>query len=192
VLASKLAPWLDAEVVRSDHVRKELFGLTPLQRPTAATIATLYGPEAGARTYAEVLRRGLKVVAEGRAAFLDATYLLEGSRRTVFDAAARAGVPCVLVDLRIAPELARERLRARSRRGDDASDADVAVYEEQVRTAEPLKERELSRCLPHEAQDDPSRLLLRLCEAVERAAPATPETLHGTVHKDRDPRPETG
>ncbi len=182
VLASALAPWLDAEVVRSDLVRKELFGLAPLERPSAALQTELYGSAASERTYAEVLRRGLAAVAGGRAALLDATYLLERARRTVLEAAGKAGVPCVIVDIGIAPEVARARLRARASRGDDASDADVAVYEEQMRTAEPLRADELERRLPHGAEDDPALLLMRLGESVEGLSPAPA----APCHKDRD------
>jgi predicted kinase len=166
VLATALAPWLMADVVRSDLVRKELFGLAPQARPTPVEVADLYGSAASVRTYAELLRRGLAAAGRGRAAILDATYLRCDARRAVFDAAARAGVPCVVVDVAAPADVVRARLAERARRNDDPSDADVAVYEEQVRTAEPLTEDERPRVVEHPAGTEPSVTLLAVVDRV--------------------------
>ncbi|MFM8980042.1 MAG: AAA family ATPase [Planctomycetia bacterium] len=170
VIGNVLGPWLDAEVVRSDVIRKQLFGLAPLDRPDAEARKQVYGPEAGARTYAEVLRRGLAAVAGGRHAVLDATYLLLRARREVEQAAQAAGVPLVLVDIQVPPEVVRERLRQRTARGDDASDADVEVYEAQLRTAEPLAADEGVHALLTTHEEAPSALLLRVAWALEEAS----------------------
>lgn len=170
VIGNVLGPWLDAEVVRSDVIRKQLFGLQPLDRPDAEARKVVYGPEAGARTYAEVLRRGLAAVAAGRHAVLDATFLLLRARREVQEAARAAGVPLVLVDIEVPPEVVRARLRERTARGDDASDADVAVYEAQLRTAEPLAPDEVAHALVTTPEEAPCALLLRVAWALEEAA----------------------
>jgi predicted kinase len=111
-----------------------------------------------------VLRRAVASVERGRTALLDATYLRRDARERVYAAAARAGVPCVVVDVTCPPEIVRERLRERRRRDDDPSDADVAVYEEQLATAEPLTGDETRRLVEHGAGEDPSRTLLATVE----------------------------
>jgi hypothetical protein len=165
VLARELAPWLDAVVVRSDEVRKELFGLAPLARPSGEAKEALYASSASQRTYAEVLRRGLEAARAGRVAFLDATYLLARARRAVIDAASEAGVPWLVVDLETPPDEVRRRLAERAARGDDASDADLGVYEQQLAEAEPLSAEERVRTLVARPGDDPSILLTSLAEA---------------------------
>ena len=169
VLASALAPWLDARVVRSDEVRKALFGLGPLDRPAPAQQAEVYGSAASEETYRRVLDEGLAAVRRGRTVFLDATYLRVDSRAAVAAACVREGVPHVIVDLEVPPEVARARLAARGRRNDDASDADVAVYEEQVRTAEPLTSAERAQVVRHAAGDEPSTTLMAVLERVVAA-----------------------
>ena len=169
VVASALAPWLDAEVVRSDVVRKELFGLAPLARPGEAEQAEIYGASAGERTYAEVLRRGLEATRH-RHALLDATYLRADARARVLEAAERRGLACRIVDLDVPPEVVRERLRRRTARGDDPSDADVAVYERQVATQEPLTATESRIALRTTPEEEPSALLLRLCASLDAQA----------------------
>jgi predicted kinase len=169
VLASALAPWLDALVVRSDVVRKGLFGLGPLERPSPAQQAELYGSAASEETYRRVLADGLAAVRRGRVAMLDATYLRRDARATVAEACRAARVPHVIVDIQVDPAVARARLVERARRNDDASDADVAVYEEQVRTAEPLTVEERECTVTHAAGSDPSVTLLAVLERVVAA-----------------------
>ena len=53
-----------------------------------------------------------------------------------------------------------------ARRNDDASDADVAVYEEQVRTAEPLTGAEAHMGVRHRAGADPSGTLMDVLDRV--------------------------
>jgi aminoglycoside phosphotransferase family enzyme/predicted kinase len=166
VLATALCPWLDALVVRSDEVRKAMFRLGPLDRPTPAQQAEVYGPAASEATYRKVLDEGLAAVRRGRAAILDATYLLARSRAAVVEACTRERVTCVVVDVVVEPQVARARLAARAGRNDDASDADVAVYEEQVRTAEPLTTAEVERAVRHIAGADPAATLMTVLDRV--------------------------
>ncbi len=171
VLGAGLAPWLRAVHLRSDVVRKELHGLAPLARPAPGQVAGLYGAAASARTYAALLERGLAAGRRGRSALLDATWLRRDGRREALERARAAGLATVIVDVEAPPELVRERLRARQARGDDASDADVAVYEEQLRTAEPVLPGEAPCHLPYAAGSPVEPLLLALLDGVARQDP---------------------
>lgn len=158
-VASRLAPCFDAEIVQSDVVRKALLGLAPTDRPDAGARETVYGSEMSARTYAELLARGRAAIAAGRAAILDATYLRHDSRSEARALAHELGAPFVLVEVWCPPDVVRERLRARSARGDDASDADWAVYEQQVATDEPLLADERRFAVRHDTRDPADRIL---------------------------------
>jgi predicted kinase len=171
VLASDLAPVLRAEVVRSDVVRKELLGLAPTERPAAGESDVVYGLEMSLRTYAELRSRAERHLASGRTVFLDATWLVAAAREEAHALAKRLGVPLVIIDVTCDHAEIERRLRARAARGDDASDAGVAVFREQVRTAEPLTDAERAYAIPHVSGDRTGRLLMSLLSlALEGAA----------------------
>ena len=94
--------------------------------------------------------------------FLDATWLVASARAEAHARAARAGVPVAIIDLRCDAEEIERRLRARDARGDDASDAGVAVFREQLRTAEPLSEDERGYVIPHVSGEPTGALLMAL------------------------------
>ncbi len=105
----------DFAVIRSDAVRKEL----------AAGARDIYTEEWSDRTYAECLRRAEAVLFEGGRALVDANFREERRRAAYVEAAARWGVPVVLLVCRISDEVVRARLEGR--RG-DVSDAGWDTY----------------------------------------------------------------
>ncbi len=169
VLATRLAPLLDADVIRSDVARKALAGLAPTDRPTGDAVETLYGPEMSARTYAEVLRRGIEAVRGGRGAILDATYLRRDAREAVRRAAGEAGAPFAILDVGCDDAEIRRRLRRRAEEDADASDADVGVYEAQVKEAEPLAAHERAHAVSFASGEPVERCLMPLLERLETA-----------------------
>lgn len=123
-LARAVAPLLGvapgALVLRSDEVRKRLFGVTPeVTLPEEA-----YSGEAHRRTAAAVLGDLRAAVAGGQAVVVDGTFFDPAMRAEVAAVARRAGVAFMGVWLD-APMAELER-RVAARRG-DASDATVAV-----------------------------------------------------------------
>lgn len=168
-LATAIAPWLGADVHRSDVIRKELAGMPLLHRPRGAELEALYSSDASERTYREILARGEASVRAGRAALLDATFLLRDARRLVARRARALGAPFAILDVRCAEATVRERLRRRAREGHDPSDADFEVYESQVREAEPLDDGEAPAVVATSEADAPEDAAVRLAEALEAA-----------------------
>lgn len=134
--------------VRADLERKRLFGLAPLQRPDAALAARLYGPEAGTATYARLLAAAGAVLDGGWPVVLDATFLHRSAREAARQFAAARGARFVLLDCVADEATLRRRVAERSRRGDDASDADLAVLEAQLRAGDPLGADEAAAAVP--------------------------------------------
>lgn len=176
-LASRLAPWLGARIVRSDLVRKDLLGLAPTARPQGAAREAAYSEEMGRRTYAELLRRGLAHARAGASVILDATYLRADSRAEVQAAAQRAGLAHVLLDVTCAPQVVRERIAARAARDDDASDADWKVYLEQAATQEPLTPAERTQAVPFASEEPAEAGVLSLLDRIEAQVDARTEPL---------------
>jgi aminoglycoside phosphotransferase family enzyme/predicted kinase len=124
-VAPDLGPAPGAVVLRSDEVRKRLFGVGPTDRLAPET----YTAESADRVHAAMMAETRACLAAGRAVLLDAAFLEPRRRSDVEALAADLGVPFDGVWLEVAPELLRARVAARR---DDASDADLAVLERQL------------------------------------------------------------
>ncbi len=175
MLATTLAPWFGADILRSDLLRKELAGMKPLDRPRASDLTRLYGHDMSVRTYDALHKRAGRALANGRAVILDATYLVRESRDKARRVASDLGCPYALLDLRCDDTEIRRRLKERTDRDDDASDAGIAVYEQQVSQREPLEDDEPA--VAHEASDAPEHTALALASAFESQVDARIETL---------------
>ena len=125
--------------VRSDVERKRLHGLAPKDRPGSGIAEGLYRPEATESTYGRLLDLAGIIVEAGHGVMVDATFLQRRQREMFRALAARAGVPFLIVDFTAGEEILRGRILARSERGADASDADLAVLEHQLATHEPFQ-----------------------------------------------------
>lgn len=176
-LASHVGPWLRAEIIRSDVVRKELLGVDPTWRPSAEEKSSVYGKAMHARTYHAVLERARDALRRGRAAILDATYLRRDTREEAHAFARAEGAPYAVLDVTCDPEVVRARLVERARRDDDASDADQAIHDEMVRTAEPLEGAERDFVATHASGEPPEHCILPLLDVLERQLDAGRERL---------------
>ena len=128
-LAMRLAPALGllpgARVLRSDVIRKCLFGLAPeMPLPPAA-----YAPEVTRRVYDAIRDKAAAALAAGYCVILDAVSLRPEERTAFAALAEKAGVPFTGLWLEAPAETMKARLG--TRRG-DASDATAAVLAGQL------------------------------------------------------------
>ena len=124
--------------LRSDVVRKRLFGLHALASSAALGRDLVYSTDATRRTYARLHEAATLALGAGWPVIVDAAFLRAAERDAFHQLARRLGVPFAILDCRADPALLRTRVAARQRRGDDASEADVAVLERQFAWCEPL------------------------------------------------------
>src|SRR5947209_14009662 len=128
-LARRLGTALDAQVVESDRVRKQLFAEP---RYTGGEHAAVYG------WCHTVLKSSLLV---GRSVIFDATNMEERVRRRVYDIVEDCNARLSIIWVTCPPAVVQERLLRRRLRldEDDVSDADWMVYLELRRKAEPIR-----------------------------------------------------
>ncbi len=126
ILAPRLYPAPGALWLRSDGIRKRLFGRLPEERLEGVHA---YSRTAHARTYRRLLARARLAARAGWPAILDATWLHEDSRGGLDHLAGHLEVPLSCFWIDVAPKILRERVAAR---GVDASDADLRVLERQL------------------------------------------------------------
>ena len=128
-LGRRLGAALDAQVVESDRVRKQLFAEP---RYTGGEHAAVYG-------WCHTMLRSALIV--GRSVVFDATNLDERVRRRVYDIAEQCGARLSIVWLTCPRATVQERMlrRASRRDDDDLSDADWSVYLDLRRRVEPIR-----------------------------------------------------
>jgi len=124
---------------RADVERKHLFGLPALTRSDDAQKAQLYSAAANEATQERLRGAAALALGSGWSVIIDATFLAYEQREQARAMAWRLGVRCVIIDFRARPDTLRRRVRGRVQRGNDASDADLAVLEDQLAHAEPLR-----------------------------------------------------
>lgn len=134
-----LLEWLGAIRLRSDVERKRLFGLRPEESGKAAPGEGIYSASAGRKTYARLRQLAAILLGDDYPVIIDAACLRRDQREPFYALAQEKGVPMVLLEFS-APE-ATLRQRIVNRKG-NASDADLAVLEQQLTQWEPLAEEE--------------------------------------------------
>lgn len=127
--ARRLAPHLGAApgavVLRTDEIRKRLWGTDTLDRLGQDA----YAPGANAKVYAELRRLAQVCLKAGRAVIADAAFLDLNERQAIEATAATCGVPFEGLWLDAPPEVLAQRI---SERHGDASDADLSVLSSQL------------------------------------------------------------
>ena len=151
-LARRIGAALQAQVVESDRVRKQLFAEP---RYTRGEHAAVYG------WCHTVVRSALAV---GRGVIFDATNLEERIRHKVYDIADQADASLHIIWVTCPPAIVQERLLRRREEPDefDLSDADWSVYLELRRKAEPIRRPHLVVNTSTDYETLFRRLLVRL------------------------------
>ncbi|MEZ5920706.1 MAG: AAA family ATPase [Parvularculaceae bacterium] len=153
-----LAPLIDAPrgaiIIQSDVVRKRMLGVSLETRLSEDA----YSHEMSRRTYRLMEKGAARALGGGVPVILDATFLDAESRASAARLAKRMGVPFAGFQLVVEPGELRRRVA--SRRG-DASDADVAVLERQLKGAAPP--RDWTRI---DAAGDPDEVARRIYAAL--------------------------
>jgi predicted kinase len=137
-LSQALLEVLGAVRIRTDVERKRWHGYGPHERSQAGVDRGLYAPDATEATYRRVCTMAGGVIAAGHVAIVDATFLMRWQRDLFRHLASQLQVPFVIVTFVASESTLRERITRRAIEGHDASDADVAVLDHQLRVQEPL------------------------------------------------------
>ena len=133
--------------LRSDVERKRLFGLAPLQASDPAARRTLYGAEAGVRTYSSLLARTQALLTQGWSVVVDAAFLRRHEREAFAELARTLDCPFGILAPQAPVEVLRQRIAQRKMQGGDPSEATLEVLERQLQWLEPLGPDEQAQVL---------------------------------------------
>lgn len=137
VVSTEILQRLGAIRLRSDIERKRMMGLEPDSRPTPEQEASMYSEQGIHAVYQHLLVLADDLLQQGQLVIVDATFLTRDQRRPFEELARERNAGFAIVACTADPEILRERLTTRARRGSDASDADIEVMEGQLPRAEP-------------------------------------------------------
>ena len=144
--------WLQAETsgrairLRSDVERKRLSGLSSLATSGSGLSSGLYSPQAHGDTYDALLQRARSLLGDGWTVLVDAAFLRRAEREAFAALAQTVGCPFHILACEAPVAVLRERIAARQARGNDASEATLAVLVQQLSWAEPLDDSERALC----------------------------------------------
>jgi uncharacterized protein len=146
--------WMQAETsgrtirLRSDVERKRLHGMSALASSSSGLNSGLYSAKAHGDTYTSLLSRARGLLGDGWTVLVDAAFLRRAEREAFAALAQTSGCAFHILAPEAPVEVLRERITERQRRGADASEATLAVLEQQLGWQEPLTDDERARCLP--------------------------------------------
>jgi uncharacterized protein len=158
-LTGSLLEAIGAIRIRADVERKRLAGLPAQAHSNSPLFSGLYSEKTTAATYAHLLALAAPVLADGHPAIVDASFMQRSQRDAARRWASERNLPCLILDFNADVTVLRERLRQRSARGADASEADEAVLAAQIATAEPLQDDEASIVVNCRALSESARLV---------------------------------
>jgi aminoglycoside phosphotransferase family enzyme/predicted kinase len=128
--------------LRTDVERKRMLHLDPLKTSESVLNADLYSPQNIEQTYADLLKTTETLLRANWSVIVDGAFL-QRSQREYFRQLARAlKVPYSILAPLVTKEQMVARVQQRLARGDDASEATLAVLDHQLVSLEPLAPEE--------------------------------------------------
>jgi hypothetical protein len=139
-ISRELAWALDAQLMRSDELRKAISGLAPTTRRPEPFGSGIYTAEVTRRTYDALLDRAMAALSAGDTVIVDASFAHRTERDRFAEAAAQAGLPCLLIHMECPEETALERLDRRQGTSADASDGRREIFSLQSAVFDPVND----------------------------------------------------
>jgi uncharacterized protein len=153
-VTDELVSRLPAIRARSDLERKRLHRLAPAARSGSGLGTGLYTAAESKRTYAALAKIADVLLRNGQNALIDAAFLERNERWELRQVAAGNAARFAILDCTASPTELRRRIRARASKGRDASEADLAVLERQISTAEPFDRVERRHAITVDTERD--------------------------------------
>jgi aminoglycoside phosphotransferase family enzyme/predicted kinase len=132
--------------LRSDVERKRLNGLAATAHSGSSLSGGIYTPDAHTHTYDHLKKQAELLLCAGWSVIVDAAFLRHDDRAAFARLADDCGVGFGILAPAATPAQLRERILARIARGQDASEANLAVLARQTDMLEPLTTQELLTC----------------------------------------------
>ena len=141
-VAEDLACRLGAIQIRSDIERKRLFNLDADSNSGSSIEQGIYDKDASRKTYHRLASIAESIASNGFNVIVDAACLKSSQRDLFRELALKLGIPFFLVSCHASEEELHKRIAQRLKLGRDASEANHQVLDNQLKTQQPLSDRE--------------------------------------------------
>ncbi len=143
-ITQTLLEQLDAIRIRSDVERKRLFGLKANQSAKAEAGKGIYTPSATERAYEKLAEFAEEILDAGYSVIVDATFLNNSYIKQFKMIADKKQIPFLILEFSAAEQTLRQRIINRKQ---GASDADLAVLEQQLKQRQDLSDSEKNKVI---------------------------------------------
>lgn len=143
-VAKQIANEYGAIHIRSDVVRKRLFGLRPDETSAEALRPTLYSETVSAQTFQAMREQVETLLQLGYPVIVDATFIKHATRTPFLELAQKLQLPVAILSCEAPPSILEDRIRQRQAQASDPSEADIDVMHNQLAHVEPCVDAELA------------------------------------------------
>ena len=141
-MAKHLVEALGAIQIRSDVERKRLSGLRPGEKSNSNVDQGLYTTDITQQTYDRLAQLAGTILQAGYIVIIDASFLKHSQRQQFITLARQYRVSHSFVSCEAPDDVLRNRIRQRTKKGSDPSEATVEVLEHQIQSQQPLTPQE--------------------------------------------------
>ncbi|WP_106476794.1 bifunctional aminoglycoside phosphotransferase/ATP-binding protein [Phytohalomonas tamaricis] len=146
--------------IRSDVERKRLFGLDALGESSSSVDSGIYTSEATERTYERLAELTGMLLESGYSVSVDATCLKRAQRDRLRHEAEIRGLPSMLISFEADEQTLKARIKKRSLKRDEVSEAGLEVLERQLASREPFSDEELAQLVHLDTTAEDANLTL--------------------------------
>ncbi len=147
-VSRKLGKRLGVQPIRSDAVRKKIYGVPQDEHRLDKFGEGIYKPNATERTYEALVESARRSLAAGESVIVDASFIRSKHRDRCRRLVEELNSRFVIIEVRCPEETARMRLRKRTEGAVDPSEGSWEIYVRQRTQADPIRadEEEFRRC----------------------------------------------
>lgn len=145
-LAERLGKRLGIEPLRSDVVRKEIYGLSPGEHQLDKYGEGFYTSGASEKTYKDLLTRAEGSLRRGESVIVDASFARHSDRSNALELAVKVGARFSVLCCSAPDQVIKRRLTERIRKSDEPSDGRWEIFPQQKADFEPIQTNELKHC----------------------------------------------
>lgn len=142
-IASRLADRIGAVHIRSDIERKRMHAIAATASSHSGLNTGIYSQQASREVYKRLSILSQEIAGAGYRVIVDATFLKRAQREQFMALARRLSLAFCIFDVTAPVEELKKRLYIRAQHGGDPSEADVAVLNTQLASADDLSDGEL-------------------------------------------------